>query len=115
MLLAEKLKQLRKEKKISQKELSESLNMSERQFIRYELQEALPSADVIVKVAKFYNVSTDYLLLDNAPKNASLSGDPEIIKRIEQLYVLSKKDKEAVFRIIDGLTKKAKMEELAIS
>lgn len=57
-----KLKELRQEKSISQKELSTILLCSQSMITRWERQECEPTETYIVRVCKFFNVSADYLL-----------------------------------------------------
>ncbi len=56
------LKKLRKENHITQAELANILNLDASSISKYEKAGVLPAADVLSKVAKYFNVSTDYLL-----------------------------------------------------
>lgn len=58
----DRIKQLRESLHITQKDVSERLDISESQVYRYEKDEIEPRADVVVKFASLFNVSTDYLL-----------------------------------------------------
>lgn len=58
----ERLKQLREKVKISQKDLADRLGISESQIYKYEKEESEPRADTVVKLAEFFNVSTDFLM-----------------------------------------------------
>lgn len=60
--LSERMLALRKEKGLQQKTLAEMLGKSVREYQRYEYGEHEPTASSIVALAKFYGVSTDYLL-----------------------------------------------------
>jgi transcriptional regulator with XRE-family HTH domain len=60
--LGEKLKLLRKEKGWSQDELAFHAQIDGRQVSRYENDRVMPSIEVIIKIAKAYEVSIDYLL-----------------------------------------------------
>lgn len=57
----ENLKNLRKEKKISQKELSEILKISQSVICDYENNKVDPTANILIKYADYFNVSIDYL------------------------------------------------------
>ena len=57
-----RLRELRKAKGLSQKALAEAVGMSDTGIQNYELKTRTPNADVIVKLADFFDVSTDYLL-----------------------------------------------------
>lgn len=60
-MINDKLKQLRKNKNLSQKDLAANLNLSQQLISNYEKGEGI-STDVIVLYSKYFNVSTDYLL-----------------------------------------------------
>ena len=57
----ERLKKLRKENKLTQRELAKKLHVSKSVISYYELGDRTPSADILVKLAYIFNVSTDYL------------------------------------------------------
>lgn len=57
-----RLKTLRKEKNLSQADLGELLEVSSRQYQRYEYGEQELSIDGWIYLADFYNVSLDYLV-----------------------------------------------------
>jgi len=62
MSLEERIKQLMEEQKISQKELAEKTGLTEASVSKYVNGKREPRIDVILKLAKVFNVSTDYLL-----------------------------------------------------
>lgn len=75
-MLGERLRNLRKEQKITQKELAEKLKMDTSIICKYESGAAVPSYEVLEKIANIFNVSTDYLfgregthLIDNGDKD----------------------------------------------
>ncbi len=59
---AERLKDLRLEKGLSQRELAKSVNISHVAIIRWENETHSPNAEAVVTLAKFFGVTTDYLL-----------------------------------------------------
>lgn len=61
-ILAERLRLLRAEKKLSQAEFAKIMGLSTNGYQRYELDERDPTAPLLVEIAKYYNVSADYLL-----------------------------------------------------
>lgn len=66
MLTGEKLSFLRKKEGWSQGELADKLNISRQSVSKWELNESLPDAENIVKISNLFNISTDYLLKDDA-------------------------------------------------
>ena len=57
-----RLKELRKEKGISQLRLATELNTSQNTISRYETGEREPGIDELIKIADYFNVSVDYLI-----------------------------------------------------
>ena len=60
-IFAERLKELRVEAGLSTQQLSEMLGFTNASIIRWERDLCEPSIVAVVAVAKFYNVSADYL------------------------------------------------------
>lgn len=56
------LKQLRNEKKITQRQLAKLLNLSPSTIAMYETAQRKPDFETLQKIANFFDVSTDYLL-----------------------------------------------------
>ena len=61
MTIAESLKRFRKEFNLSQKQVAQTLGIKQPSYQIYEAK-TKPSAEVIIKLADAYDVSTDYLL-----------------------------------------------------
>lgn len=57
-----KLKELRLEKKLTQKQLAIILDCNQSMITRWEKEECEPTESVIKRTAIFFNVSADYLL-----------------------------------------------------
>ena len=62
-----RLKELREDRDIRQKEVADYLHVRQNTYSQYETGQRQISLDVLVALAKFYNTSTDYLLglIDN--------------------------------------------------
>ncbi len=58
----ERLKDLRLERKLSQADLAEVLGTTRQQIGKWELGIQMMGVDKYIKLAKYYNVSLDYLL-----------------------------------------------------
>lgn len=56
------LKEERNKKKMTQQEVAEILNISQRTYSAYELGQTEPTIDTLCKLADYYNVSLDYLV-----------------------------------------------------
>jgi transcriptional regulator with XRE-family HTH domain len=56
------VKKLRKENKLTQQQLANFLNLSQRTYAHYEAGDREPSIETILLIANYFKVSTDYLL-----------------------------------------------------
>ena len=57
-----RIKQLRKEYKLTQKEFADLFNLDDSTISLYENGKREPTYDIIVKIADYFNVSIDWLL-----------------------------------------------------
>lgn len=64
-----RLKQLREERKLTLRELSEIIHIDKSSLSRFENGEREPRTSVIVDIANFFNVSLDYLLGQSEIRN----------------------------------------------
>jgi len=62
IILGERLRALRLERRVSQTDMSKQLGISTIMISSYELDKRQPSYGVLVKLAAYFGVSTDYLL-----------------------------------------------------
>lgn len=61
-MFKERLKQLREEKGLTQKQLAEMLNISRSALSLYESGQRQPDLEILSKIARFFNVTVDYLI-----------------------------------------------------
>ena len=73
MTIGQKLKKLRSEKGITQKDLADQLRVTFQTISKWEKDENEPDLATISRLAKFYNVSTDYLLNDDEQNDTEKS------------------------------------------
>lgn len=67
-MVYQKIRDLREDHDLKQRELAEYLNCSQRVYSNYELGQRDIPTDVLIRLSSFYNVSVDYLLgLTNNP------------------------------------------------
>ncbi len=62
MIQGQRLRQLREDAGYSRRRFAEILEIGEAQVARYERGENDATGDVLARIAKLFNVSTDYLL-----------------------------------------------------
>ena len=62
VLFKERLKELRKERNISQQELGNIVNMSKMAISHWESGHSEPSIAQLLRLSEFFDVSVDYLI-----------------------------------------------------
>ncbi len=61
-ILAERLKQCRKEKGLTQGQVAIYCDITEKTYQNYELMTRQPKLEILIKIADIFNVSIDYLV-----------------------------------------------------
>ena len=105
--LAERVVRIRKEQGITQVELAQHLGVTQPMASRIEKGELRLNGEVIIKLAKLFNVSADELL-GVKPRN---NGQPEIsrrwLRRLKRINLLSKRDQDGLIQTVDRYLKAA--------
>lgn len=68
---SERLKKLRESSNLTQLQLAEILNIGRASISNYELGIRMPDIDVLLKIANYFGVSTDYLTGRSDIKNSN--------------------------------------------
>ena len=87
MNFSEALRRFRKERGLTQKEVATAIGIREAVYQRYEQERAVPSVNVLIKIANAFNVSADYLLGRTDTPNSdtkSVAVDSSIIAEIRR-------------------------------
>lgn len=93
-MFGDKIKTLRQSYNLNQVQLAEQLSVSKQTISNWENNNILPSVDMLVKIADFFSVRTDYLLeLDN--------------RQYIEITGLSKTQLAHIQQIINDILKKA--------
>ena len=91
----DKLRQLRKEKNLTQKQLADLIGVKNSVISFYELNERVPSPEVVKKLAVALHVSADFLLGIEKGESIDVSG-------------LNSNDKMLIRSLVDSLREKNK-------
>lgn len=57
-----RIRDLREDKDLSQSKIAKEFNLTQRTYSRYENADSMMPLDILIQIADFHNVSTDYLL-----------------------------------------------------
>lgn len=109
------IKELREAKNLTQRELAKILNIANSTLSQYESNIRIPSDDVKVQIADFFNVSIDYLLgrpfnadkNKDVPKSKAFQLEEEFPEGVSLLYraneELTAEQKEIMLRLINNV------------
>ncbi|BCP60495.1 helix-turn-helix transcriptional regulator [Streptococcus suis] len=107
----ERLKALRLEANLTQKDMAEKFDISQQAYAKWEMESANPTKNVITKLASFFNVTVDYLV-----GNTNYRSSEEVeLSEIEMLYrtiSLNMTDEEKVVfkqELLDFMKKKSEI------
>jgi len=69
IMMYKRIRDLREDKDLTQKEMAKILNCSQQVYSNYELGQRDIPTDVLIKLSKYYKVSVDYILgISDIPK-----------------------------------------------
>jgi transcriptional regulator with XRE-family HTH domain len=121
-VLGERIKKLRKQRKITQEELGKKVNVTKVSISGYENGNRTPDTETLQKIADYFGVTTDYLLGRTDEKERSWNDltekdEKDIAKRMEELkkdlmegadsdglnYLGEPLSKEAIESLLDAL------------
>ena len=93
--------------------MAELIDIDGRQISRYENDKMNPSMEVLIKLAKAFNISLDYLLFDDIPKLPLKQKYINIIQKLEAIENMTESDQQAFIAFLDSIAAKYKLKELA--
>ena len=89
MELGERIKERRKQLMMTQKELGDKIQVTQKQISKYERNESIPSLNQIEKIADALNVSRNYFIYDAVTKNIHTG---KIINKYTSPYTYKNED-----------------------
>ncbi|MCQ3034628.1 MAG: helix-turn-helix domain-containing protein [Bacilli bacterium] len=92
-IVAENITNLRKSKGLTQQELAEKFNYSDKTVSKWELGQAIPSVDVLKQLGDYFGVTVDYFLHDEP--------DPEKAKY--KIKSIPQKQNEVIITILASI------------
>jgi transcriptional regulator with XRE-family HTH domain len=107
------LKELRKRRGLSQKELADAIGVHYLQISKYETGTYFPTVGKVIEIAKVLQVGIDQLFGDVVPDEGHVS-NLRLLRRFRDLEQLSKDDQDLAVKLIDALIAKSKIKKLVI-
>lgn len=110
-VLGNKLKKLRKEKKLTQAELSKALGFSDNYIAKVE-SGVKPSMETFRKLVDFFQVPIEYLVSENEDNTAAIPvRNKEIFEVLMKVDKMEHEDQELVLGVVKVIMKKNKFQE----
>ncbi len=108
----QKLKNLRQSRGWSQGKLGQKIGIDGNRISRYERGTLWPSLDLMVGLAKAFDISVDYLVRSDKDMAVGKLRNQELLRRIEQLDDMPEEDQDALVRVLDAFIKKQRLEKV---
>lgn len=99
MSFSRRLAKIRKDKKLTQQQMADTIGIHVSQIKRYESGDTQPSLDVLRKIALALNISADLLLFDEDERQPS--GD--LLMQFEALGQFTEEEKKVAKELLDSL------------
>lgn len=110
---AQRLRELRKQKDLSQTELGLLAGLHYTHIGRFERGNSRPGGDTLLRLADALGVSSDYLL-EGAPSAVAKARfeDRELLKQFQEVEQLSEEDKNVIKKLLDAFLTKKQLQAL---
>ncbi len=112
---ADRLRDLRKQKQLSQTQLGELIGIHYTHVGRYERGTSMPNSDTLKRLAETLGVTGDYLLngANDTIARARLE-DRELLQQFQEVERLGDEDKRVIKVLLDAFLTKRKLRALAV-
>lgn len=99
-MLGKRLKKVRKEKKITQEEISTFLGVKRQTYSAYEREVSIPDSLTLKKLADYFGVSTDYFFLDETtpPIGANTPQEQKLLLLARRAERIPENQRERLFK-----------------
>lgn len=105
-----RLQRLREARGLTPVQAAEALGLVPRTYTSYEKNEREPNAEVLIRIALYFGVSTDYLLgVPTKEKTLSSADDDKVEEIAERLFSLEEKELLQLSDFLDYLEWKLKV------
>lgn len=105
-MICDRIRALREKTGMSARKFAEEMGMKYTTYYGYETGSREPGSDSIVALAKYYNVTTDYILgIEKSPAPAEAdTGDKRLDGIIENYHQLNEDGQQELVDYAEGLT-----------
>jgi transcriptional regulator with XRE-family HTH domain len=111
--LAKRIRSLREERKWTQTELAQKLEIHQKQISAYERGANKPPADILFRIAEVFDVTLDYLAYEKTNSNTKVNiKDRELLRLFETIDTYSEEEISLTKNILTMVEKQHKFKEL---
>ena len=108
--VGKRIKELRKQRGWTQKELANHIDGSYQQLNKYESGIHTPPLDKLIQLTEALNTTTDYLITGEVDEQTPLH-NKRLLERFQLLESFNTNDQETVISLIDAMIAKHRMED----
>ena len=105
----QRIKQLRKQRNWTQKELAVKIDVRFPQLNKYECGLHTPPMEKLIKMAEVFDTTIDFLLTGDRSEQRPMH-NLRLLERFQALEEFNAEDREAVIKLIDAMIVKNKVE-----
>lgn len=105
-----RLLELRSERGLSQRDMARELNISQGTYNNWENEKTQPSIEQLIDIAKFFDVSVDYVIGNADDFGTVKQQQPKLkeTKLVKLFNLLDERDKDVLILILETLLKRTK-------
>jgi transcriptional regulator with XRE-family HTH domain len=111
LVFGRRLKELRKRRGLSQKELAAAISVHQFQISKYETGSYFPTVGNVIEIARYLQVGLAELFGEVIPDEAEVR-NLRLLHRFRDLETLPKDDQDVVVKLIDAWIAKGKIRKL---
>lgn len=114
----QRLRLLREQRGLTQRDLAERINTQIAQISRYENGLYLPGPETLIEISSILHTSLDQLLLGKESQQGTSAAPVRnllLLERLSDLDQLPREDQEVVVRLIDAVIKSRQVERVITS
>ena len=100
-MIGNKIKKLREEKRLTQKELAEEMELAQSTIAMLESGKKEGSTKTLKKLADFFNVTLDYLISEDEEKDKITEYEEQSKIFFSKFGKLSEKDRNKIIKMIE--------------
>ncbi|WP_394775948.1 helix-turn-helix domain-containing protein [Flavobacterium sp.] len=112
MNVGKNIKKIREQKKLLQKDVAAAAGLHPANYNKTEKGEREPSIEALDKISKLFGMTVDEIIHfeGKMPKDVKIK-DKTVNEKLQLIDQLEEEDKNAVYRIIDGMLTKTKFKD----